>query len=822
MTDENGKFKSRKDRYMKKRKEKTQAKRFTFKQITLSFVILLLLLAVSVSGYLVYLAYTIPQPDLEELSAPSMVFSRDYEEMGLTNYRQIYTPIENISPYLINAIIAVEDNSFYDHIGFDPIAIARASLVNLTQRRYAQGGSTITQQLAKNVFLTGERAMNRKVKELVYAIRIEQLYSKNEILEQYLNTIYFGHGNYGVGAASRYFFNKTPDELTLDEATLLAGIINGPYLFTPDLDRNITPPEASEEFNPREEQDIEVLSQSRTYRRRTLVLNRMLNQEFISDQQFQEANNTLIDLDLINTAGDIQTININRAAKEANMILSNMGYDNPYYERSGFQIITTLDLSLQKQMDNVAIGKYENIVGDNPRPEEFHLGAITIDSATGEILAARGNWRNTGWSYLFSGNARPGSAMKPIYYAYFLENGDYTPLTLRPCSSEVAEQFEEDFGAEITDFTGDYHESELNLRQAMAESCNMYAVTTAAEIVSQNRIADFQSFLNNYNIHGINPNYPASILGSDSQSLLNMVAAYATFNNGGYLVEPYMVQEIRDIDGNTIYAANPQPGPQVISPEVAFLTASLMRSVIDSPDGTASYIRGTVPNVDVSLKTGTDVGSARNTYSIAGSSGGLTTLVSVQESRYTDAFKQEIIRLPSGTAARFWANYMNRALPILHPEGVPVLQPPQGVTEVILCSDSLLLATDNCPDPFTEFFITGTEPQKSCDIHGDDTYKICIDSWQLATDYCPENRVWERQYRFFEPPPTERCSVHAPPLEDEDEENGMIEDEFIDDDEQEEEDEDEDGEQDEEDEPDIDDPEEAVDDDTEENNNEED
>ncbi|WP_350343583.1 transglycosylase domain-containing protein [Proteinivorax tanatarense] len=779
MTENNSKFGSRKEKYKKKRMEKTAAKKFTYKQVLLSIVIFVLLVAVSIASYLVYLAYTIPQPNLEELRAPSIVFSNDYTEMGLTNQRQIYTPIEEISPYLINAIIAVEDNSFYDHIGFDPIAIARASWVNLTQRRYAQGGSTITQQLAKNVFLTGERAMNRKVKELVYAIRLEQLYSKDEILEQYLNTIYFGHGNYGVGAASRYYFDKSPNQLTLDEAALLAGIINGPYLFTPDFDRNITPPDAIDDFNPQEEEDINVLSQSRTYRRRTLVLSRMLTEDFITQQQFDEANEVIIDLTRINSGEDIQTILIDRAAEEANMILSDMGYDNPYYERSGFQIITTIDLEIQEKLDSVTTSTYSSIVGNNPQPEEFHLGAITINSNTGEILAARGNWSTTGWSYLFSGQSRPGSSMKPVYYAYFLEYQNYTPLTLKNCSKDVANDFEEEFGAQISDFDGDYHYSQLNLRQAMAESCNIYAITTAAEIVHQNQVEHFQSFLSSFNMQGINPNYPASILGSDSQNMLNMVSAYGAFNNGGYLINPYLVREIRDIDGNTIYSAEPGQGEQIISSEVAFITTSLMRSVIDHPDGTASYIRNRLANRDVSVKTGTDIGGNTNTYTMAGSSGDLTTLISVQESRNTELFQQETVRLPRGTAANFWADYMNEALTVFHPDGVPVLRPPEGVVETKLCSDSLLLATNNCPEPFSEFFVQGTEPQKMCDIHGDGVYRICTDSWQLATEYCPEDRIWERQYRFFEPPPSERCQIHAPPLEDEDEEHGLPEDDTI-------------------------------------------
>ncbi|SES85079.1 transglycosylase domain-containing protein [Anaerobranca gottschalkii] len=714
---------SRKERSMKKKL------RFYYLKIFITgFLAVFLIASLTFSGYLLYLAYIINDVQLESNIYPTTIFDNKGEPIGTVEASsKIYVPLKDISPYFINAVIAVEDNVFYSHIGVNPLGILRALYTNIRERRITQGGSTITQQLAKNIFLTSERTLDRKLRELVYTLKLELNYSKDEILEAYLNNIYYGHGNYGIGAASEFYFNKHPRELTLEEAALLAGIIQGPYLYTPLRPANLEPQPNT--------------GQSRTYTRRAFVLTRMVQQGYISEEEGERAKEQPITVVTREERLEQPQIPL-FVLTELDRLEKELGFVNGQL-RSGYNIFTTINYQAQIVAQQV-IGNFRDILPqDKKEDENISAALVALDPKTGGILAMAGGIN------AFQGIPQPGSAMKPLVYAYGLESQVYTLTTEHFCG-ETLGRIPQAPGYDVSDYGSRYHNRYLTMREAIIDSCNVYAVLTNSHLGPENT----QKFAYHLGYKGPLQPVPAMVLGPNGVNLNNMASVYAVFANGGYLREPYIIEEIHDRFGNIIYRRPPQIPTKVLSEETAFLITDALRDVLRR--GTASSVSNLIPSRDAAVKTGT----TEHYAFIAGYTPEMVTTTYIGFNNPTG--KLEL--LGGRDAGRLWATFTNTALNRMFGENIGgVFSPPPGIVQKNICRETLLLASPQCPLTFTEYFIIGTEPKSSCNLHQNNVTElnVCLQSWGIATEYCPSTLV--RRFRFSPGQwvPNFQCPIHT-------------------------------------------------------------
>ncbi len=725
---------SRKDRHKKRNKD------FGFRKIISYIFVLLLLAGISFSSYLVYLAFTIDDVTLTGNLPSSAVYSRNNTAIAIIDTStEEYVSIGDISPDFINAVVAVEDNVFFSHPGINPIGIARALYTNIVNRRIVQGGSTITQQLAKNIFLTHERTLDRKLKELVYTFKLEYNYSKEEILEAYLNNIYYGHGNYGIMAATNFYFGKHPRDLTLDESALLAGIIQGPYLYSPMRAQNIAP-------RPQNTEDVfdnaldEGIRTSRTYQRRNFVLHRMLNEGYITRDQLNQANEQGFPQPREHQEG--ANLGIPQfVLNELEALEEQLGFERGQL-RTGHNIYTTIDEDAQTVAQQT-VRNFRNYIAQDKRNDQNIQAAIVAVDPNGAVLAMAGGWRT-----LENTRQQPGSAFKPIAYALALESQNYTLAHQHLCSLETGT-----FADHVISDAGDppYHDAYLTMRQAMIESCNVYAVLTNSFLGPRNVI----EMARRLGYRGGLANDLQMVLGSNGTSMLDMARAYSVFANGGYSVELYSITEIQDSYGNTIYRRPPRIESRVLSAETSFLITDMLRDVIRSPQGTARFASNLIPNRDVAIKTGT-------TRDYAYSAGYTPEMVTMAYIGFDEPTGQSLGIFGGPTTSRMWADFTNQSLNRMLGENVGgTFTVPDGIVEVTLCADTLLLATPNCPNTFNEYFAEGTQPQDYCNIHQNYTINvpICTTSWQLATDFCPVDEV--RTFSIPANTQIQECQVHT-------------------------------------------------------------
>ena len=739
---------SRKDKHKSKSKKNSQ--HYKMKRFITYFTAFLLLIGIGFGGYLVYLAINIDNIALGSDANSSGVYSRNDLPLGIvTSQRGDYVQLRDINPNFINAVVAVEDNVFYRHLGVNPLGIARALYTNIINRRTVQGGSTITQQLAKNVFLTHDRTLDRKLKELVYTLKLERTYSKDEILEAYLNAIFYGHGIYGVGSATQFYFGKAPNEINVAEAALLAGIIQGPHYYSPAVPRNLEPRAPEGEQNIESESAFVVdgdITTSRTYRRRNFALFRMYQEEYITEEQLNEAREQPIKIPVEQQREgfDIPPY----VLTELDSIEIELGYESGQL-RVGYNIFTTLDEDAQ-QVAQQTMDAYESFIPENKHNDpNVQAALVSIDPETGGIMAIAESGPNK-FRAAFA-LPQPGSAFKPIAYALALESQKYTLINQHFCQN-LAEAGILNYNG--SDYGTRYHHEYLTLRRAMAESCNIYAVLTNVELGPRNVI----SLARDMGYHEENPlaEDAQMVLGSNGAYMFSMASVYATFANGGLRVQPFIISEIQDRFGNTVYRRNPQRPQRVISNETAFLITDLLRDVIRSPQGTARGAQNLIPNRDAAVKTG-------STFDYAYSAGYTPEMVTIAYIG-NDTPTGDLGLTGGVITSKLWASYTNTALNRIYGEDVgETFTIPAGIEEKTLCRESLLLATPNCPEPFNEYFVRGTGPDTYCNIHQNTRrdVDICTSSWKRATTFCPHNTIQTFRFQPGQQVPPEDCDVHT-------------------------------------------------------------
>lgn len=645
--------------------------------LTFLFLIVLLFAVASIAGVLIIRDAASTLPSVEEMAnyepdLSTIVYDRNEKVITrLFHENRTWVPLSQIPIEVQEAFIAAEDSSFYSHRGLDFIGIARAFWVNLRSGRTLQGASTITQQLAWNLFLTKEKTLQRKIKEAIISIRLERIYSKEQILEMYLNMIYFGHGAWGIHSASQLYFNKEPSELDLSEASLLAGIVKGPEYYTP-----LRHPERASE-------------------RQAYVLGRMVQEGMITPEQAQAARKIDLDFQTLKKPAimfDEAPYFISHILFEH--LLPTYGSDMVY--RGGLRVHTTLDLNLQHAAEEAIKGL---------RSE----GAIVaLDPGTGEVLAMVGgkDFEQTKFNRATQAFRQPGSSFKPFVYTAALMKGlrPVDHILDAPVSYDngIDERGERDIW-EPGNYTGEF-KGEVTLLQALVHSYNTVAVRLAhitgiPEIIDVARRFGFTS-----------PHIPNDLslaLGSANVTPLEMASAYSVFANGGSRITPYAIRRINTAAGETLEQYGPNLSP-AIPEEIALSMRSVMMEVVRSGTGT----RARVPGYEVFGKTGTT-----NDYTDAWFAGGVPGLVVVV---YAGNDDNKTLGKP-GTggvvAAPVWQTFVSKAVKHLTLRESFEVPERASIDAITVCRDSGFLSAGSCPS--TAIFLpSGLAPYSTCPIHG--------------------------------------------------------------------------------------------------------
>jgi penicillin-binding protein 1A len=461
--------------------------------------------------------------------------------------------LHDMSPYLPQAVVAIEDRRFYSHFGFDPLGFSRAMVRNVMAGHMVQGGSTLTQQLAKNLFLKPDRTLERKVQEVLLALWLEQKYSKDEILEMYLNRVYFGSNSYGVEAASRRYFGKSAKNVTLQQAALIAGLLKAPSRLSPAND-----PKAAND-------------------RAELVMAAMRDQGMIGDKELDSAV-----MKPASKAAAYWTGSENYVADQVMRELPALIGD----VKQDVVVDTTIDLNLQK----VGEAAIRDRIAKSGKKLHVRQGALVSVDGSGAVRALIGGRDYAASQFNRASEARrqPGSAFKPFVYLAALEAGR-TPNSVR-----------NDAPIQIGDWAPDNHEGhylgDISLGTALAKSSNSVAAQLAME-VGPAAVIEMAKRL------GVNSPLEsnASIaLGTSEVTLLEMTGAYAALSNGGYSAPVHLIKRVKTLDGKVLYENKYEGSKRVLRPEIAGMMNQMMTRTLT--EGTATKAQFGVPAAG---KTGT-------------------------------------------------------------------------------------------------------------------------------------------------------------------------------------------------------------------------
>jgi penicillin-binding protein 1A len=482
-------------------------------------------------------------------------------------------PLGSVSPHMIDALLAIEDRRFYRHNGIDPIRVAGAAWKNFKARRIVQGGSTITQQLARASQLTPERTYARKMREVIIAASLEQRYTKTEILEQYLNTVYFGEGLYGVEAASRGYFGKPASELAHHEAALLAALVRSPS------------------------HDAPCQAPARALARRNLVLRLMQRQGTIEATQLVSSLEAPLPNQAHRRSGGILPSNAGGAGlyfqeELRRQLMGAFGADKVL--RGGLRVYSTYDPALQRAAEDAIADRIQRIAKMRPRARDLQGSLVALDPATGDVLAIVGgrSFRESSFNRATQARRQAGSAFKPIVFAAALERGYAPGSVLRDLDAPIASN------GKAWLPNGDHERSEYTLRRALRVSSNR----AAAQLMQQIGVTTAVYYAKRLGIESPLPMVPSLALGTGDVTLLELTAAYTAFANRGRLSSPRFLTHVTDSQGNLLWEAAPSQR-QAISPTTAFLMSSMLADVVSH--GTGSPARAAGFRLPAAGKTGT-------------------------------------------------------------------------------------------------------------------------------------------------------------------------------------------------------------------------
>jgi penicillin-binding protein 1B len=619
------------------------------------------------------------KPDTITLDAPLLTA---LIATGREKRRQV--PLDSIPPRMREAVLAIEDRRFYEHPGVDPIGALRALVTNMRgEKKYLTGGSTITQQLVKNFFLTQEKTLRRKLLEQFIAVILETRASKDEILELYLNDVYLGNRGsfaiHGVAEAARLFFGKDVSNVSLSEAATIAGVIQSPGNWSP------------------------FASPERARERRNVVLQAMADSGFIAQ-------------DAADRAAHEPVVVVQRALEaEAPYFVDYVGQvlsdEFPAVTRSSgtADVYTTLDLHLQRLAQDAVRDGLTHVDGilsrRRKRPRQAQAALIAADPRTGEILAFVGgrSYNQSQYDRAVAARRQPGSVFKPFVYLSAFERGaeegrtDLTPATL-VIDEPTTFSFEEK-AYNPSNYENEY-DGPITLRRALALSRNV-ATIKVAESAGFDHVAALWKKLGT----ATPPRpYPSIALGVFEATPFEVTTAYTLFANGGQarLLRPIL----RIVRGENDAIVPPlQPLRTVARPDTTFLVTNMMRSVIN--EGTGAGARAAGFTLDAAGKSGT-TNDLRDAWFV----GFTPELLTVVWVGLDD--NQPLGLSGSQAALPIWTRFMIRAL-AGHPSRP--FEPPDGITFADIDRDTGKLAVPGCPRVFHEAFLAGTEPVEACELH---------------------------------------------------------------------------------------------------------
>ena len=619
--------------------------------------------------------------------------------------QRIEVPFERISPHLIKAVLAVEDQRFFDHRGVDAIRVAAAAVNNVREGRRAEGGSTITQQLARQSFLSRDKTYRRKVKEVILAAHLEKLYEKKEILELYLNKVYFGDGLYGVEAASRGYFGKAAADVNVAEAALLAGLIQSPSSYAPTVNMD------------------------RAVARRNVVLQAMVSAGALDAPTAEQLKKSKVELK--NGLDVRETYGLYFKEEVRKALVERFGWERVY--QGGLRVYTTMDTALQQAAEKIVEDGLEDIekrsgfkhprrgkqpIKEGQAPAYLQGALVSIDAATGHVVALVGgrDFRESRFNRTTQAKRQSGSAFKPFVFAAALEAG-HSPATVITRLNEPIDTLQGKWVPE------DEHSraSAMTMRQALKTSSNRAAVQMLQTVGISNAV----SYAEKMNI-GTPPSVPSLALGTSEVTLMSLTAAYGAFASGGVLRQPVMIRRVEDSDGKVLYS-DPGKSERVVSESTAFMMASMLSDVVNH--GTGYRARQAGFTLPAAGKTGTT-----NDYVDAWFVGFTPRVIT----GVWVGFDQPSTIIANGyggeLAVPIWAGYMKTAT---RGDKSGWLEKPADVVGVTVCRVSGKLPNHGCSNIqtitpegwtewrsalYTEFFRKGTQPNSVCPLHADTTY----------------------------------------------------------------------------------------------------
>lgn len=536
-------------------------KKGPFRSIRVMAALVLVIIAGLMFGYIFAAYQSLPEVGNNMRPAvSSQVFDSQGKLITTLHSDQNRLPIDinKVPKNLQNAFIAAEDNRFYDHIGVDPIGILRAVVTNLTNRGIAQGGSTITQQLAKNAFLSQDQTLKRKIQEAILALELERKYSKKEILEMYMNQIYFGRGAYGIQTAAHTYFGKDVGDLTLAECAMIAGLPKSPNYYSSSVNEATA--------------------------RKNVVVGQMEKYGYITPSQAEEAKKSSLDIKQKSTSNtpDETAYFIDYVTQE---IAQKYGDDALY--KDGLKIYTTLDTDKQHAAVQ-AMRHLPETHTDDQGLTQPQGAIISIDPKTGHILAMVGGRGQDSFNRASMAVRQPGSAFKPFVYMTAMEH-DMTPDT-------IMEDKKVEYGGWSPHNADNSYQGRMPLWKALALSVNTVAVQLADKVGPSNVIANAKKLGITTLVEDGSPNddnLASAALGGLTKGItpLEMAAAYGAFANKGVYIKPTAIVKILDRNGNVLEDnSSDVQKTQVMSEKTAYEMTSMLEGVIARGTGTAASI----------------------------------------------------------------------------------------------------------------------------------------------------------------------------------------------------------------------------------------
>lgn len=729
---------------------KTKKRKLNVPRAVLVAILFIAFIGIGVgAGFAVALMKNLPDLDSDfNPDVTTFIHDMDGKEVAKLHGVENRIPVDlsEMPEELKQAFIATEDRAFYDHPGINPTSFVRAAIANFKAGHVVQGGSTITMQLVENAFFIDNpsRTYGRKLQEAALAIKMERHYTKDEILEAYLNQIYFGHGAYGVQAASQTYFGKNVSDLTLAESAMIAGVTNNPAAYSP------------------------YLNEENAKRRRAVVLENMVEAGMISESEAQAAENETIKLGKVQEKKESKfPYFVDAVVLEAEQLLKDKGLAPADLYRAGLHIYTTLDVPVQEQMEKVYADSSNFPRSTDNVPVQSAM--VVLDPTSGEvrgIIGGRDHSVERGLNRATQGKRQPGSAIKPVaVYGPAIELG-YSPGTVL---DDVPVTYKG--GYSPGNYDGRYR-GLITMREAVKYSVNIPAVKMLERI----GVDAGYNFAKNLGLPLVPDDKGLSMaLGGLTHGIspLNLASAYGAFANGGVWVEPHTITKITDQNGEVLVELKPKH-KAVMAEETAYMVTDMLRSVVSSGTGTKAQISGH----KVAGKTGTtqlpDIPAfkGRRGERDAWFVGYTPELVGVVWLGYDKTTTNHYLHgLYGGSSCGpIWRKVMVEAL--RHTPSREISRP-SGIVFASIDSKSGKRPSALTPKEFivSEMFAKGTVPSETSDVWVE--AEVCAESNTLPTAFCPEKikKVFLKRpipYKGSVKPedahlelPTETCPLHG-------------------------------------------------------------